>query len=278
MRLRKSVTVSTRQGVFEILMATHEFVGKSLYCYGEFELEVMASAMEFLRNNQKCPPKGHGTVVDIGAHNGVTSIGMLCTGELQKAIAIEPEPRNFAMLQRNVTLNGLEDRIVALPYAVSDRKDEIEFELSKNNFGDHRVRMNANAVAADSAELYDESRRRVITVKADRLDNLLAGLPDSFTDNIALVWIDVQGYEGYAFMGAKTLLSKGIPVVSEIWPYGLRRAGMSPEKYYAIASSIWDDYWVWRNGDYVRYPIDTLNSLMDELGYDGNHTNIIFTQ
>lgn len=259
-------------------MATHEGVGKSLYCFREFELELMSNALSFLRSIDKCPPKGKGTVVDIGANNGVTSIGLLCTEEFEKAIAIEPEPRNFSMLQHNVIQNGLEDRIISLPLAVSNEKAEIQFELSHNNFGDHRVRINSRGQNSDSAELFRESKRRVITVQSDQLDNLLASLPVSFTQDIALIWIDVQGFEGYAFMGARNLLSTGIPVVSEIWPYGLRRARMSQEQFCAIASSFWAHYWVWREGKYVRYPLDTLTNLIDELGYDKNHTNIIFTQ
>lgn len=278
MRLRKSVTISTRQGVFTILLATHDFVGKSLYCNGEFELELMSSAMAFLRSIQKCPPKGEGTIVDVGANNGVTSIGMLRTGELEKAIAIEPEPRNFSLLQRNVEQNGLQDSVIYLPYAASHEKSEITFELSANNSGDHRVRTNMDPARSDTAELYDESRRRVITVEADRLDTLLAGVPDSFTQDIALMWIDVQGYEGYAFMGAKNLLSRGIPVVSELWPYGLERAGMRKEKFCSIASEMWGHYWVLRGGEFVQRPIDTLDQLIDEIGYDRSHVNIIFTQ
>ncbi|MFQ6006808.1 MAG: FkbM family methyltransferase [Woeseia sp.] len=90
--------------------------------------------MKFLRSNQECPSNGQGTIVDIGAHNGVTSIGMLCPGELEQAIAREPEPRNFSMLRRSVALNGLKDRVVSLSFAVSDRIDEFDFEISKNNF------------------------------------------------------------------------------------------------------------------------------------------------
>jgi len=278
MLFRKSVTVSTKQGVFTIYLASHEFVGKSLYCYREFELDMMANSLSFLRSIEQCPPKGQGTVVDIGANNGVSSIGMLYTGEFEKAIAIEPEPRNFSLLQTNVSQNGMDDRIVTLPFAASDQKGEIQFELSHDNFGDHRVRTSSDDVVVASDELYRESKRRVISVPTDQLDNLLDYLPESFTQDIALVWIDVQGFERYAFTGAKNLLSTGIPVVAEIWPYGLRRAGTSKEQYCEIASGFWTRYWVWRDEEYIQHPIENLGSLIDELGYDRNHINIIFTR
>ena len=274
---RKSVTVSTKQGVFTVSMAD-DAIGKSLYVNGQFEFDFMTDTVAYLRSIQKCPPKGKGTIVDIGANSGVISIGMLHTGEMEKAIAIEPEPTNFMLLQRNVRLNGLEDRVICLPDAASHQKGEIAFELSDTNYGDHRVRINSQSVGIDSNERYHESHRRVITVQADQVDNLLTDLPEPFTQSIALIWIDVQGYEGYVFRGAKGLLAKGIPVVAEIWPYGIKRAGMTQEQFCAIASSIWANYWVWRRGHFVRYPIHTLDIFFDELGYDGGFDNIILAQ
>ena len=277
-KFRTSVTISTKQGVFTVLLAADESIGRSLYCHGHYELDLISNVMAFLRNIHKCPPKGEGTIVDIGANNGVISIGMLHTGEVERAIAIEPEPRNFSLLQRNVNLNGLSDRVICLPYAASHQKGKIQFELSNTNFGDHRVRTNARLVNSVSGERFHESERRVITVESDQLDNLLANATEPFLHSIDIIWIDVQGYEGYAFMGAKNLLSKNIPVVSEIWPYGINRAGMTPEQFYAIASSIWANYWVWRRRKFVRYPINTLNIFFDELGTDGDSGNVIFTQ
>lgn len=276
-RFRRSVTVSTKQGVFTVFLLPDDSIGKCLYVYGQYELDLISNAMAFLRSIQKCPPKGKGTIIDIGANNGVISIGMLHTGELEKAIAVEPEPRNFSLLEHNVKQNGLNSRVICLPYAVSHQKGKIVFELSDTNFGDHRVRTNSHVV--NSAELYHESGRRVITVDADQLDNLLTNVLESFTENIAVIWVDVQGYEGYVFMGAKNLLSKGIPVVSEIWPYGIRRAGMLQQQYCDIAKSFWANYWVWRRGGkFVRYPIHTLDIFFEELGYDGDFDNVIFTR
>lgn len=277
-KFRKSLTVSTKQGTFTVLLGADESIGASLYCRGQYELELMSNVMAFLRSAQKCPPKGRGTIIDVGANIGVISIGVLHAGELERAIAIEPEPQNFSLLQRNVILNGLKDRVICLPIAASHQKGEVLFELSDTNFGDHRVRPNVHRVNSDSAELFHESRRSVITVQSDQLDKLLWDLPKSFTDNIALVWIDVQGYEGYVFMGARNLLSKGVPVVSEIWPYGIKRSGMSQEQFCEITRSIWTNYWVRRRGKFVRYPISTLDIFFDELGYDGGFDNVIFTQ
>jgi FkbM family methyltransferase len=272
-RFRSSMmTVSTKQGVFTIV-PTDQIISRSLYCRREYELGYTTKAMTFLRSIEKCPPRGRGTIVDVGANNGVISIGMLHTGELQKAIAIEPEPRNFALLQHNVNQNGFSDRFVCLPYAASNQKGDLLFELSPSNFGDHRVRMTSQPITTPN--LYDEAERGVITVQSEQLDRLLADLPQEFTQDISVIWIDVQGYEGYVFMGAQNLLSKGIPVISEIWPYAIEKAGMTKEQYCLIAKSYWENYWVMQNGKFVPYSINDLGLLFDRIGYNEDF-NIIY--
>ena len=98
----------------------------------------------------------------------------------------------------------------------------------------------------------------------------------NITRDIALIWVDVQGYEGYVFNGAKKFLSKGIPVVSEIWPYGILRTGMSLEYFCEIIQSIWSYYWVIRRGKFIKYPTSIFYTLFDELGIGIDHENVIF--
>lgn len=80
------------------------------------------------------------------------------------------------------------------------------------------------------------------------------------------------------FLGARKLLSKGVPVLSEIWPYGIVRAGMSQEEFCDIATGIWSSYWVRRRRGFVRYPIQVLDTLFHELGFDGGFDNVLFIQ
>src|SRR5215216_2694582 len=273
-RFRSSaLTISTKQGVFTIL-PTDEVISRSLYCRREYELDFTSTAMAFLRSIRKCPSKGEGTIVDVGANNGVISIGMIYTGELEKAIAIEPEPGNFSLLEQNVNQNGFKDRFICLPYAASNRKGDVLVELSPNNFGDHRVRVDSHP--SNSPDLFKESERQVIIVQSDQLDKLLADVPKKFTRDIAVIWVDVQGYEGYVFMGAKKLLLKGIPVITEIWPYAIRKAGMTQEQYCLIAKSIWKNYWVMQNGEFIQYPMDNLEALFGKIGYNEDF-NVIYT-
>jgi FkbM family methyltransferase len=243
-----------------------------LYCRRNYELAWMAQAMELVRSAADAAGKGKGTIVDVGANIGVTSIGMMRTGEVERAVALEPEPQNFRILQHNVAQNGLSERVLCLPYAVSDRTASASLELSDMNFGDHRVRR----VPMAAPECFDESTSRTISVPADTLDNLLRQIPDDFARSVCVIWIDVQGHEGYVFQGARRLLERGIPVVSEIWPYAIRRAGMSEREFCCIASSLWSIFYVRRGGRVRRYPISQLGSFLGELNGAGDFSNAVF--
>ncbi len=47
---RSTVTVSTKQGKYTLRLGREEFIGKCLYCTGEFELEMITQAMALLRS------------------------------------------------------------------------------------------------------------------------------------------------------------------------------------------------------------------------------------
>lgn len=50
-----------------------------------------------------------------------------------------------------------------------------------------------------------------------RLDSII----QDFDSNKTLLWMDVQGYEGFVLEGGMNILSKKPPLVIEFWPYGL---------------------------------------------------------
>lgn len=168
---------------------------------------------------------GHGgirdrTVLEVGANTGTETVSFIARHGAQSVIAIEPAPRNVELLRLNIAVNKLEDRVRVLPIALSDVDGTVTFELAAHNSGDHRVRVNG---AEGTRDLAVEHERDVIDVPAQRLDTLVGeGLQLS---DVALAWLDAQGHEGQILAGASALLDARIPVVTEYWPYGLRRAG-----------------------------------------------------
>jgi FkbM family methyltransferase len=150
-------------------------------------------------------------LIDIGANIGTICIPAVRRGYFSKAIAIEPEPLNFSLLMANIAMNGVAGRISTHNVALGDRDDQqLLFELSKTNFGDHRP------IYGEAPE----AGREVIKVKSQTLDSLVRVEPGT-----TLVWMDTQGFEGHVLAGATAILQSRPPLVTEFWPAALKRSG-----------------------------------------------------
>lgn len=266
-RTGKNVMVKTQQGTYLLPTTTDDPISKSLYIYRNFEGEFVKRTIAFLQKNRFLS-KG-GTLLDVGANNGVTTISCLLSGEFNQAIALEPAPENLTLLQTNLALNHLETQVTTIPKAASDFSGEVQLELSKDNRGDHRVRK------IEGSGLFGEETRATLKVPAETLDTILDNL--GLSSPPSLVWVDVQGHEFQTFKGAQKLLSKGVPVVSEIWPYGLKRAGTTLTEFSALVAQTWTHYWVWRETEFIPYLTKDFPDLLTELGEDGWFNNVIFT-
>jgi FkbM family methyltransferase len=121
---------------------------------------VHAPTIAFLKD-MSSPEK---TFVDIGAHVGTYTVRMAkCYKEV---VAIEPAPRFMENLKTNVKLNGL-DNVTTFMVACGDGTTERLFLVdeiySRIIFTDQ----------LDNPALYTGESPKVVTVKVDRLDNLV---------------------------------------------------------------------------------------------------------
>jgi FkbM family methyltransferase len=169
---------------------------------------------------------GKGTMVDVGANIGLTSIPLARKRRIA-CFCFEPEPRNFAFLRNNVANNGVEDLVRIFNLALFSTDDaSLCFELAEDNLGDHRVRVAADGPSA--REIYAESKRTVITVKGARLD---AVLDPAKLQRPIVVKLDTQGSEAQIVRGGRAVLAETACLLSELAPYWLRRIGDTPEAY-----------------------------------------------
>lgn len=271
-RSHDTITFSTVQGRFTV-SCRDQGIGRTLFGYRQFEGDLIKKTFSHLHALGKIPPAGQGTIVDIGANIGVIGIGAAYMGLVKNIIAIEPDPNNFALLKQNVQQNGFDTCSVCLPYAVAEQSGELQFELSRDNYGDHRLR--SENIIAQEKELFDESARQLITVRSRPLDEIMKQVPGGFADQVSLVWVDVQGYEGYVFRSGESFFRRGMPVMVEIWPYGVRRAGMRDDQFCEIVGNLWKGYWRLARGEFQRFPIDSFRDFYAGLGY-GQFENVIF--
>jgi FkbM family methyltransferase len=207
---------------------------RGLYVQRSWELDLLEGSVEFLRGEQSLGRGSADVFVEAGANIGMICIAMLRRDYFREAIAIEPDPVNFELLERNVRQNGLSGRIRTVRCALSDNHGEAELELSGSNYGDHRVRVESGQVS-----LMGEEGRHTLRVPVRTLDEVLAASSVE-PEQVGLVWIDVQGHEGRLLRGASRTLAGMSPVLAEFWPYGILRSGMDRDSYATLIRSLFD--------------------------------------
>ena len=146
---------------------------------------------------ERFTPKEGDVVIDIGAHIGrYTIIGAKRVGTNGKVVAIEANPSNFEMLNRNIKLNQLTN-IISLNNAVYSKETKIKLYLPGEELG-HTI---YNTVMSDRAKNED----KFVEVSANTLDYFLQlkGIME-----VNWVKIDVEGAEFEVLKGATNVLSK----------------------------------------------------------------------
>jgi FkbM family methyltransferase len=152
-------------------------------------------------------PKGGDIVVDVGAHAGhYTLISSKRVGQNGKVVAIEADPSNFEILNRNIKLNGLTN-IIPLNYAAYSKQTKVKLYLPVEESGFSIY----NTIMVNRAK----PEEKFIEVNANTLDNLLQqnGIRDA-----NWIKIDVEGAELDVLKGATDALSKskGIALLIEV--------------------------------------------------------------
>jgi len=230
-------------------------VGRILFMRGEYEHEQLDRAVAL----GGFPARGRGWLLDVGANVGTVCIALARRGAFTRALAVEPAPDTFRHLVKNVARNGLGDAIRCVNAALSATTGTAELELSTNS-GDHRVRV-AGPLAA---EQYHERTRPLVRVPLRRLDDLLDEHGIARAD-VGLLWMDVQGHEQHVLEGAPKLLAVGVPLVVELWPYGLRRAGVEPEAFVEYLGARFRSYYDLGESTPPARPTAELPAILGEL-------------
>ncbi|HXF55202.1 MAG TPA: FkbM family methyltransferase [Hyphomicrobiaceae bacterium] len=144
-----------------------------------------------------------GVFLDIGANIGTQTVYALLGGTFSRAVAIEADPTNYALLESNVEINGLTGRVALVRCAASRVPGVARLCLNRSNAGGHRIG--------------SEKQRRpapAIEVPADTIDRILRRVAIAPAD-VTLAWIDVEGHELAVLEGMAELLAACPPLVLE---------------------------------------------------------------
>ena len=258
---QRLVACAPAEGEQFVVHAGDEWIGRGLFVAGEFDFNKFVAALEALARLR--PGAGPKLLIDVGANIGSICIPAVARGHVERAIAIEPDPLNSRLLRANVALNGLEAKVRTVEMAAGAADGQVlELELSGSNLGDHRIRVSQEDGALD------EATRQVVKVPSSTLDSICAGEP---ADEM-LVWMDVQGFEGIALTGARTLLERRVPMVLEFCPYMMARAQSFGALKEALAG--YGGFVDLDRGKALR-PIAELQALYGELGEGQAFTDIL---
>ena len=175
-------------------------VGHTLARTGSYEPEVSATLRTVL---------GEGaTFVDIGANIGWFSLlGASLVGPGGRVIAIEPNPRNVALLRQSAKDNGY-DNIEVLAVALSERPGAVALETDGSN--GRIIPVDGPPAAPVEAEY---------VVASYPLDEVLASAGVGHVD---VIKVDVEGAEPLVLRGGAATFSAGRPIlITEFFPLAL---------------------------------------------------------
>lgn len=151
-------------------------------------------------------------VVDIGANIGFYSIlASKLVGSKGKVYAFEPEQKNYNRLVKNLKRNRCRN-VVPLNLAVGEKKGELKLYINPDNPSDHCT--------------YDRGHGHTSeTITVTSIDAQVQGRVD-------FIKMDIQGFEESALKGMKETFSRNrhLKLITEFWPYGLKKAGSDPSK------------------------------------------------
>lgn len=162
------------------------------------------------------------TVVDIGANIGYyVLIESQLIGNSGRIYAIEPEPRNFKMLKRNVEMNSYTSRIKLYNMAISDKPGKSLFGIA-STANAHRLFVSGGG------------EDKAIEVQTATLDKILGDV------KIDVIRMDPEGGEWLIFKGMRRILrsNKPLKLFIEVHPKLIKDYGGNAEAMLRILAEV----------------------------------------
>jgi FkbM family methyltransferase len=152
-----------------------------------------------------CARDCDGIIVDIGANSGYyTLLGAAARRDL-RVWAVEPSPDVKPILEQNVALNRLSDRVRIIDLALSDRTGTGNLFVPTQ---EHGLIETASSLEGG----FVEAHSKVVQVPLARVDDLLGGWWNQFR-RVGVMKIDVEGHEAAVLRGAAQTVKKHRPIL-----------------------------------------------------------------
>ena len=134
-------------------------------------------------------PRQDDIIIDAGAFPGDFAVAA-AKMKVKKVLALEPDPKNRSYLESMIKSNNIQDRIIVLPYALSDKND---FSHLSQNYSGSRIS--------------DIPSPEMIPVETKTLDTLISKM--GIGSERIIIKMDIEGAELKAVDGASKMINMG---------------------------------------------------------------------
>ncbi|ARO33155.1 FkbM family methyltransferase protein (plasmid) [Rhizobium sp. NXC14] len=220
---RRVVSMTVDAGDHLMTFSPSDYIGRKVFRKGHFERDAVDRLIAILRERGLL--RKDATLLEIGGNIGTQTVYFALSGTYAKIVSVEPDPRNFPLLELNIRQNRLEEKVRLVNCAAGEHAGEIDFFLNLNNHG-------------KSSAIRQGSSDRKVTVPVKPVSEILAGLSID-PAAIGLVWMDIEGYEPVACRSMQPLLSRRVPLHMEFTPLFYGREGT--KAFITMLSGFYED-------------------------------------
>ena len=233
------------------LLGSRDWISLKLFIDKNFDYSILKKAIKLVGKKHS-----KSTLVNIGAHIGSTCIPAIKENKFKNSIVFEPTKKTFKLLQSNIFLNEVDDKIKAYNLAISNKKTNLHLAIKKGNIGGNYISTN--------------KKKNTEMVKSDILDNYTYNL----NKNNTLIFMDVEGHEPNIFLGARKTIKKKIPIVFEFYPSLLNKNWI--KKFDIVFKNYKFFYDLRDNNKKQKFNKKNLIALIDKVNLiEGKHTDLL---
>jgi FkbM family methyltransferase len=172
---------------------------KSAYCTGRYDCEEIELLCRLLRRGD--------TVCDVGGNIGFYAVPIASRlqhigGHLH---SFEPVKANFARLQENIVINGLQACATAHEYALSSRAGTAEITLREDFL--------AGSGTGNAAIVFTEEHKSGFLLERIALKRLDDVGEEIHLDRLDLIKLDIEGHEDKFLRGGVGIINRHLPII-----------------------------------------------------------------
>ena len=146
-------------------------------------------------------------VIDIGANIGDTTVPMaLAAGISGMALAFDPNPFVFKVLELNASLNKDKQCIIPLRYAITEKEEEFYYISSEASFANGGI--SKTTKSKHGKFIYPEKIKGI-----NLIDYLEKNYPDKLS-KLSFIKIDTEGYDKEIIKSISSLIDKYKPTIA----------------------------------------------------------------